>query len=216
MQQGIVKYALLTAGILLIGGYFGYQGVMEYQTASKALATEKVKLAELKNSADKVKQEYGDLKKDMDKANSGVNEVIDKILPSNEDFTNLARALDKYFLGTNSSQAPMFLSDLRFAAARAGTGDFSILPMAMNVNGNEVGLKNFLNFIEASGDLNDGSRLLDVATITLNYQNKQAASDEKEDSTPVPASLAAPREINASVNLNAYFQKPLESNNAKQ
>jgi hypothetical protein len=77
------------------------------------------------NNADKIKKEYGDLKKDMDKANSGVNESIEKILPASENFTDLARDLDKYFLNTSTGAAPMFLSDLRFNAARVGAEEFA-------------------------------------------------------------------------------------------
>jgi cell division protein FtsB len=211
IQQGIMKYALCTIAIVLIGGYFGFQHYNEYQAASTALSQENQKLAELKGAADKIKKEYGDLKKDMDKANSGVNESIEKILPASENFTDLARDLDKYFLNTSMGAAPMFLSDLRFNAARVGAEEFATLPFSMNISGDEVGLKQFLDFIEKSGDLNSRSRLLDIASVTLSYQNKPAATDDNS-ATATPTALSAAKAITASINLNAYFQKPLDNN----
>jgi|GEM_PF-6399811 len=211
IQQGIMKYALFTIAIVAIGGYFGFQHYNEYQAASTALSQENLKLAELKGAADKIKKEYGELKKDMDKANSGVNESIEKILPASENFTDLARDLDKYFLNTSFGVAPMFLSDLRFNAARTGAEEFATLPFSMNISGDEVGLKQFLDFIEKSGDLNSRSRLLDIASVTLSYQNRQASTEENA-ATSTPTALSAAKLITASINLNAYFQKPLENN----
>lgn len=213
IQQGIVQYALITIGILAIGGYYGYMHYSEYQAATTAFNVGTEKLNELKGAADKAKKDYDLLKKDMDKANSGVNESIEKILPSNENFTDLARELDKYFLNTRLSAAPMFLSDLRFNSPRFDTEEFATLPFSMNINGDENGLKEFLNFVEKSGDLNDRSRLLSIVNITLSYQQPEAAAVTALEGsfTPVPTMFNAARLVSASINLNAYFQKPVES-----
>lgn len=213
IQQGIVQYALLTIGILVIGGYFGYQHYTEYQAATTAFNVGSEKLNELKGVADKAKKDYDVLKKDMDKANSGVNESVEKILPSTENFTDLARELDKYFINTNATDSPMFLSDLRFNSPRFDTEDFATLPFSMNISGDENGLKEFLNYVETSGDLNDRSRLISIANITLSYQTPDVVEITSSDGsfTPVPTMFNAARMVTSSMSLNAYFQKPVES-----
>ncbi len=225
IQQGIVQYALITLLIAVLGGYFGYMNYSEYQAATVALNSETENLSQLKVSAEKSKIDYENLKKQMDQTNSGVNESIEKILPPEESFTDLARQLDKYFLDSRVSSNPMFLSDLRFNTARLDTDhDYSTLPFSMNISGDEDGFKQFLNYISKTGELTDKSRLMNIASIALTFQQPVTGSGSSTGSvggedglsgtipTSVPNSLntTVPL-VTASMNLNAYFQKPLDA-----
>lgn len=220
LKSSIVQYALLTLAILLVGGYFGYVHYTEYQATKEAFDQENILISQLKGSADKSKKDYLELKKSLDTQNSGLNDSIEKIMPSGEDFTNLARELDKYFLNTKTGLNPMFLSDLRFnPPVVKATEDYGTLPFSMTFSGNEAGLTEFLNYVENSGDLNNKTRLLDIDTFNLNYENDSntaAAYDENgavitDSSSTTTPTLPEDRSITATMNLNAFYQKPVDA-----
>lgn len=214
LNQMITQYALVTLVILALGGYFGYQHYTEYQAARTALAEESKNLTDIKASADVAKTNYLALKKDMDAQNAGVNQSIEKILPSNEDFTDLARELDKYFLNTRATVSPMFLSNMSFSAPDTGGAEFAVLPFTMSISGDEQGFKSFLEYVENSGDLNDGTRLLDLTNVTLSYSTPEQSTNSNAYGETVSNILNPIRQINASLNLNSYFQKPIDVNSS--
>ena len=205
LQQNIMQYALVSLLILAVGGYFGYRNYTEYQATQSAFENETNQLAQLKASAEKNNEDYLALKKDFDTQNSNVNQTIDKILPPNEDFTVLARDLDKYFINTTGQANALFLSDLRFNAPRFdGQNEFGVLPLAMSISGSDIGFREFLKYIEQTGDLNSQNRLLDIANMTFTFSDNEASATTDETATQaIPTKNAT-----ASINVNAYFQKP--------
>lgn len=209
LNQSIIQYALLCLIILAIGGFYGYIHYTEYQAASTAFETEKALLSELKADSDQAKMDYTALKKDIDAENVGVNQAIEQILPSNEDFTDLARELDKYFLNTATTANPVFLSDLRFAPPQVtGEKEFAILPFSMNISANELSLNDFLEYVENSGDLNDRTRLLDIGTLNISYQSPGSSSSPTGETATVYNPNV--RDVSASLNMRAFFQKPVD------
>lgn len=212
LSQVITQYSLITLLVLALGGYFGYQHYTEYQASRAALDKESRILTELKASADVAKTTYHALKKDMDAQNAGVNQSIEKILPSNENFTDLARELDKYFLNTRATNSPLFLSNLTFSSPNTQGAEFAILPLSMSMSGDEQGLIAFLEYVENSGDLNAKTRLLDFSSINLSYSTTESTTGLTEYVDTVANILNPVRTINASLNLRAYFQKPIDVN----
>ena len=80
----------------------------------------------------------------------------------------------------------------------------------MSISGNEDGFKKFLEYVENSGDLNAETRLLDFTSINLSYSTDQEVSPTT-GTDEITASVFSPvRTINASLNLRAFFQKPVE------
>ena len=215
LQQSTTGYGILLVLIMLIGGYFGYQNYTEYQAAGQALDNEQAQLNQLRGSADKTKTDFLALKTEFDLKNNGLNQSIDKLLPSEEKFTDLARSLDEYFRNTTTSGNPMFMSDLRFNQARVEKNkDYNVLPFSMSITGNEDGLKDFLKYIENSGGLSgtlaDQIRLMDINSINLSFQNNSSNSNQNVSGNEAISNLLQARSINATINLDAYFQKPLE------
>jgi len=218
LNQGIMQFALITLAIALIGGYFGYNNYSEYQKAQTAFAGETQTLTDLKGSAEQKKQDYLALKKDLDTQNVTVNQAIEKILPSSEDFTTLARELDKYFQDTAATTNPMFLSSLSFnTPVISDTDELAKLPFSMGMSGNEPGLKDFLKYVENSGDLDSKTRLLSVNNMTLTFQDSEAsptATGATGETAPAvtPAYAETARNVTANISLNAYYQKPVTDN----
>ena len=235
IQQATTGYGIFLFLLIAVGGYFGYVNYSEYQSSQSAIENEQAQLSQLKGSADKAKKDFFALQTDLDTKNSGVKQSIEKILPSTEDFTNLARELDDYFRQTRPTENPMFLSDIRFNQPRVDKDrDYGTLPFSMTMSGNEDGFKQFLAQIEKSGELtNDStsqSRLMDVSNINLAFVNENksdsstsaAASNTSNSSASTSttgnealAALNMVRSINVSMNLKAYFQKPLDDSTIK-
>ncbi len=215
LKNSLVQYSLIIALILVAGGYLGFTQYTEYQSTRIAFETGKETLDQLKSSADKAKVDYINLKKEFDQSNLGINDAIEQILPPEEDFTILARALDDYFLNTKPTNHPMFLSDLKFNNPRIDNKlDYTILPFTMNISGDEEGFKEFLKYINTTGDINQKTRLLKITNIGISFQ-KQPSNDlmSGNTSSPLPNSLTSNSNlITANVQLEAYFQKPLADN----
>jgi hypothetical protein len=211
LNQGIMQFVLLTILIVGVGGYFGYTNYSEYQTATAALDKENQMINELKASADKSKQDYLALKKDMEEQNVGVNAAIEKILPSNEDYTNLARKLDEYFLNTANTANPMFLSNLTFdPPIIEKDAELAKLPFKMTFEGNETSFIDFLKYLENSGDLNEKTRLMDMDNLSFTLTNPIDKTDTPvEGETMTPSYTTKIKEVMANITLNAYFQKPV-------
>lgn len=212
INQSIIQFAILCLVILAVGAFYGYNHYVEYQKTTEAYGKGKAQLSELKASADQAKLDFNTLKKKMDAENVGVNQAIEQILPSNEDFTNLARELDKYFLNTNITANPMFLSDLRFSSpVITDDKEFAVLPFTMNISANEKSFNDFLKYIENSGDLNDRTRLLDISSLDMSYQAPKSTSSSSSTTETTPLSYTESfRDISASLTMKAYFQKPVE------
>lgn len=216
LQSSIMQYAIITLLVLAVGGYFGYRNYSEYQATKSAFEGETSQLSQLKASADTSHTNYLALKKDLATQNSGVDQSIDKILPPTEDFTVLARELDQYFINTNVSANPLFLSDLRFNPPRVDSqSEFGVLPLAMTITGSDAGFREFLNYIEGTGDLNSQTRLLDIANLNLSYSSNENTAASTTTAVPTTQTLPT-KDVSASVNLNAYFQKPPAGDNTAQ
>jgi len=236
IQQSTTGYGILLFLIIALGGYFGYQNYTEYQLTKAAFENEQSQINQLKGSADKAKKDFLALQTELDVKNSGVKQSIEKILPSTEDFTDLARDLDSYFRNTKTSSNPMFLSDIRFNISRVDKDkDYGTLPFSMTMSGNEEGFKQFLSQVEKSGELSSDttsqSRLMDISNINLTFVNEQKSNTPTSSSatniienadgtissgTEAVAALTKVRSINASLNLKAFFQKPLEDGTIKK
>lgn len=202
LQQSIMHYVLITLLALAIGGYFGYMYFNEYLATKGAFEESTNQLSQLKAAADKSNNDYLALQKDLDTQNSSVNQSIDKILPSTEDFTTLARELDRYFIN-NSQSNSLFLSDLRFNQPRVeAQSEFGVLPFAMTISGSDSSFRAFLNYVEQTGDLNGQTRLLDISSMNFSFANNDNSGTSNSGTTPT-------KTISASLNLNAYFQKPI-------
>ncbi|MGL5830864.1 MAG: hypothetical protein ACRCZE_01820 [Candidatus Altimarinota bacterium] len=192
---------LLTVGI---GGYYGYNGFMEYQTSTANLSEGEANLNDLRVKSDLASTNYRNLRNDLELQNSTVNQAIEKILPTSENFTALARELDSYFLRNTTLTNPIFLSDLRFnTPIVTEENNYAVLPLSMSVSGTEIAVENFLKYVENSGDLTNKTRLLSIDNLGLSF-------GEIAEEGPAMGT----RSVNASIQMSAYFQKPISQTEA--
>jgi Tfp pilus assembly protein PilO len=199
INQTIGYYIVAILLVVGIGGYYGYNGLVEYQNSSANLQEGQSALNDLRVKSDLASSNYRNLRNDLELQNSAVNQAIEKILPTSESFTALARELDNYFLRNTTLANPIFLSDLRFnTPIIQEENNYAELPFSMSLNGTENALMNFLKYVENSGDLTNRTRLLSIDNLSISFGD--IASE---------GPTIGNRNVNVSLQMRAFFQKPI-------
>jgi len=216
LESAITQYTVILIALLLIGGYFGYQNYTAYSATNTALSDAQQRVVNLQKDANKLSESYLQTKKDFDDQNASLYLALNNVLPLNEDFTDLARTLDKYFLDNGNDSNKLFLSDLRFSPPEINdANDFGVLPFTMSVVGDYTAVENFMKYIEASGNLNSPQvRLMDAKTINLALSSPTIqTSDAALNAAPAPSTDINSKDVSASLTLRSFFKKP--QNNPK-
>lgn len=204
LQKKVVNFTLALLVLLIAGGYLSYMRYQEYFSANDYYEFKQMKMADLQANLTTLTDDYNKTKKTFDQENSALNVSLQKVLPTTESYTNLARELDNYFLTNNTTDNPIFLSDLRFNPARfEDKKDYGVLPFSMTISASQDSFKKFLKYVATSGDLNTGTRLMDISSISINFDNSANSGATTTDTTANSESGL----INVSMAMNAYFQK---------
>jgi hypothetical protein len=194
-------YIVLLLITLGLGGYFGYVNYQEFRATEQALVDAQTKLEDLQVKASKSSSDFSDTKSTFQESDTLVNSEIQKVFPSSEDYTQLARDLDLLIKEIDTTDDPIFLSDLKFDAPEIkDDAEFAVLPIAMTLTATDVSFKTLLERIEASGDLKVSDRVMDIQSISLSFG--EAPIDETGSLTGEKPKL------NVALEVNAYYQKP--------
>ncbi len=203
LRRNIHAYWILIAVVLLLMGYYSTIKISELVSKSSSINEQSALASNLESTLSVEESEYKELlvsKKDLyDKLDS---EIIN-VLPKGENYTNLTRELDAFFLALSKSNNPIFVSNLQYGGARVDeSGKFSVLPITLTIESSKDNFLSFLDYIESSGNLTSKVRLMDVQSIRINFQKEQEEGKSTES-------------VSLNVNLNAYFQtdstgKPLD------
>ncbi len=203
LRRNIHAYWILIAVVLLLMGYYSTIKISELVSKSGSINEQSALASNLESTLSVEESEYKELlvsKKDLyDKLDS---EIIN-VLPKGENYTNLTRELDAFFLALSKSNNPIFVSNLQYGGARVDeSGKFSVLPITLTIESSKDNFLSFLDYIENSGNLTSKVRLMDVQSIRINFQKEQEEGKSTES-------------VSLNVNLNAYFQtdstgKPLD------
>lgn len=198
-QRKIRSYTFLTLIIFVGAGVYGYFQYREFAAARQALGQEQQQSAALSGTVAQFKDDYVAMKTTYDKDFETLRNSINGVYPSDEMYTALTRAIEDFCKKNDSSTNPLFPSDLKFGQVRYDQNkEYGVLPFTLTLSTTKENFSKFLRFVENSGSLDDGSRLLDVNSISISFNGKQNA----EQGT---AEL-----LNVSLALNAYFQKPAD------
>lgn len=120
------------------------------------------------------------------------------ILPPDENYTDLTRAIDDYFAAHDSTSNPMFLSSLRYGkgASAAVSPNLSVLPVTMNIEGTRDNFFKFLDYVRDSGSLASPSRLMEINSIQLNFPEGGEVITNPQ------------QKINFTLDMNGYYLQP--------
>ena len=146
----------------------------------------------------KTKDEFQVFADEQAKRQKDFQKKIGSILPLDENYTDLAKQLDDYFATADKPGNPMFQGSLNFQKVQVvkdATG-ISVLSFSMGLEGTSDNLFKFLKFVQDSGSLESGIRLMEIKNIDLSFSE----GGEQTDNPKEP--------IKFNVNMNAYYQTP--------
>lgn len=191
-KSHIRAYIFLCLILVVSMGFYSYKKWQEYSLVKQGTEQNKV-LVELKR--DEVKDEgilYENSKSSFDNLNEEIENKLATIFPSSDNYTALTRQIDTYEQELATKNDPFEIANIDYQNPTTNE-NYSILPMRMNIRSSADNFTKFLHLVENSGALDSDIRLMDISSIRLDF------GEEGE---------SASKEINFSVQINAYFQKP--------
>ncbi len=186
--------------LILFGGSAVY-ATLNYQIVraeSQAVVENEVMRDSVRNRLKTEKEAFRVFADERAKKQSEYMKKIASILPPDENYTDLTRLLDDYFARNDTPGNPIFQSSLRYGKGTpvSGTPGVSSLPIAMNLESTRDNFFKFLNFVNNSGSLENGLRLMEINSIQLNFpEGGEVLSDPTQ-------------KINFTVDMNAYYETP--------
>lgn len=174
---------------------FQFQTLRAYK---QAIADNEIRYGELTLKLDNERTEFQPFAEKRAQAQAEFGKKIVTILPSDENYTDLTRQLDNYFAEHDTPGNPIFQSSLRFG--KGGPVEpmpgVSSLPVNMNIEATRDNFFKLLEFVNNSGSLETGTRLMEINSIQLNFpEGGEVVKDLKQ-------------KINFTVDMNAYYQTP--------
>lgn len=186
--------------LIALAGAVAY-GVFQYRIFEKekqAMSDNSFRLAALTEIVQKAGVEFKQFAEERAKKQAELTKQLANILPQDENYTELTRQFDNYFAENDKVGNPFFQSSLRFGkgAPVADIASLSVLPISMNIAGTRDNFYRFLDFVNSSGSLETGTRIMDIHSIQLNFkEGGEVVKNPKQ-------------EINFTVEMNGYYQTP--------
>jgi hypothetical protein len=189
-QQDAQKPSLfplfLAIAILAITGWYGYSNYNSLNELNANLAQADEVLLDLEGDKTKALRDYQNSKKDYVDAAAANDEKLNIILPSAEDLTALTRLFDDFAFKNHYRNNPFFISQLSYGEIDENAElAYRVIPITMTLEASERNFFQFLEYVENSGSIENGIRLLAVNGITLQLQ------DDETETLTVQLSLQA-------------------------
>lgn len=191
-------YFVLAAAVLVITVVYGVVQGRVFALEKAAVADNENTIRQKESVLQDIQRQYSDLASEESEKQEEMLRRIANILPPDENYTELTRQLDRYFLDNDRPGNQILQSSLRFGkgAPVEGTKDISALPFSMNIEATRENFFRFLDYVNSSGSMENGTRLMDIKSIQLNFP------EEGEN-------IRNPRQmINFTVDMNAYYHTP--------
>lgn len=207
-QKKLRTYGVLTVLLFVAVAGYGYYQFTKYNEALQAYTDEQNTVAQTTVSNKQVSDSFQTLKSAFQNDFGTIKSQVNTVYPNQDDYTNLTRQFDDYFTSANTAVNPVFLSDLKYGEARIEPGkEYAVLPVTMTLQTTRDNFDKFLQYVETSGALTaDGKRLMDISSISINFPTDTASSEPAQ-----PGVTLKPQELNVTISLNAYFQKPADT-----
>lgn len=187
--------ALIVFAATVVYGAFQYQIL---SAEKQAVLDNEMRRAALEEELASARQTFQPFAEERAKAQAEFSKKIIAILPPDENYTDLTRQLDNYFAEQDRPGNNVFQRSLRFSkgAPAEGMNSISILPMNMNIETTRENFFDFLEFINSSGSLESGVRLMEIKSIQLNFpEGGEVLKDLRQ-------------KMDVTLDMNAYYQTP--------
>ena len=193
-------YLLYMIFILLLGGVLGWYFGTRYFESRTALDERFALTRTLSTDVETYRTKQEETIKSFEQNRKLLEETVFKILPADEELIALTKQLDDFFDRNYSTASPIVASNLRFGSRIQAEGQsFAALPVSMTITAPQDKFQRFLDFVENSGSFENGTRLLDLRAIRMNFADGAEAQ----------------KEVSFTVDLNAYFRKGASNGNAE-
>lgn len=188
-------FALLILGVTIAYGLFQFRVLNAEQLA---ITDNEQRNTRIVSSTEKLQGDFKNLADSHSKKLQDFSKKLEDILPLDENYTDLTRLFDNFFAENDTQASPIFQSTLRFGkgAVSATNPSLSVLPVTMNIDSSRENFMKFLEFVNASGSLENGRRLMEINSVQLNFpEGGEVLKDPKQ-------------KINFTVDMNVYYQTP--------
>lgn len=158
----------LIAALIILGfvGYYGYTKYSALSAVNERLTQADSILFDLEQENSEVLDQYQDAKKDYVESYGENIEKLSMILPIEEDLTALTRMLDDFSFENHYDSNPFFISQMTYSEITEAEG-YRVLPITMTIESSEKNFSKFLEYIEASGSLESGVRLMSIEGMNI-------------------------------------------------
>ncbi|MEK7547554.1 MAG: hypothetical protein AAB540_01535 [Patescibacteria group bacterium] len=193
-RQSLYKkaYAFLCLILILSIGFYSYRNWTEYALAREGLKQNKEFANVLSETVGNEKAAYELEKDNYDHFDKEIEKKLSAIYPVGDDYAALTRQIDLIEKDLSKKNSVFEISSIDYQNPAEGSG-YYILPLNMSIRSSGENFTKFLHLMENSGALTNNMRLMDLSSITLNFEDSQ--EETQEDLTSF------------SVQVNAYFQK---------
>ena len=184
-------------GVIIVGlfvTYYGIEKYLEYSDKSTIVANSEQELVDLGKSKKLEADGFTALASDSKTQRDTMIKELSSVFPSQENYTELTRIFDAWFLNTNRSNNPIVLTDMQYGTpATDKSGKYDVLPISMNITSSEPNFYKFLSFVQDSGTLSQKVRLLNLKSVQMNFSDDTTATIKNQ--------------IQFRAEIQAYFQK---------
>lgn len=191
-------YYALALLIVVGAGAFGWLKWDELQAQTQAVDDNEKRRVTLSEELAKSETEYKSFSEQRAQRQTDFSKGIREILPLDENYTDLTRQFDDFFAEYDKPENPISQNSLRFGkgAPVADAKGISALPISMNIESSRDNFFKFLDFVNQSGLMSTGRRLMEINSIQLNFTGD---GELVQDPT---------QKIDFTVEMTAYYQTP--------
>ncbi len=158
---------LVIIAITLIGAIWQWNELTAMQVETNTFATDAGNLTTTKSG---IIKENESLKGEISKLREGSNEELAAVFPTTEDITSLTRLFDTFSVQNNFPTNPFFIGNINYEKAVNVEGTtYRYVPVNIALTSSRKNFDKFIEFIETSGSLESGVRLMSIDNIRIVY-----------------------------------------------
>jgi Tfp pilus assembly protein PilO len=190
-------YIVLSVLLLAVIGYFTFNNVMKYLDVQAQIQTNNEIYDNIQSNEEAITEELEKEQAEIQELNETIQSQLEIVFPEKESHTKLTRTLEQFANDIHRIKNPFIINNLQYLDAEQAEGeDYSILPFKMTIHSSYSNFFKFLEFVESSGALSDGTRLIQITTISINFVSPSGAA----------GNISGKDEINFNATMNAYFR----------
>ncbi len=193
-------FQFLTVVILIAAAVYCYLQYQKLTAAQDTLTKGQVLMTSMQTSVDQFAQSYKDIQTVANADTAKTANAIQAVFPVEQSYTALTRTLEAYANSINTSTSTFSADTLSFSQPIMDPkSEYAVLPFTMTISTSRDNFDKFLRYVETSGDLDEGVRLMDIKSIALSLPTADANT----------VGTTGPQTIDLSVSMDSYFQKPV-------